>query len=455
MMNSSFPSPKRGSNLRPPDLYEYFVDNFWFKAADLENQKINEPLRGSHKADVVIVGGGFTGLSSAYHIQEKFPGKKIVLLEGACCGYGASGRNGGFCINTSLLDWEQSDPEQRQKDLMVSTYGLDQIKKMISEHGVDCDFEENGMLEVAMNEKQAQILEEYSSDLRSFGLDSTFVQGEELHAEIKSPRFIAGLKVPYGATLNPAKLARGMKRVVENMGVEVRERSVVTRIVPDEVHFVDTELGDIQAPVIVIALNAYAIKLGFFKNRVFPISVFQIATEPLSAAQWETIGWQNRQGLSDLRALFSYSVPTLDGRIVMGGSDFTYYSKDALSSGNDKTVTHRIVENLFDFFPQLAGLGIEHAWGGTTAYSLGRIPSVGVMGSHKNIYYGGGFDEGVPSTQTAGRIIADLMAGESNEFTSHFVVNRKIPYAGPTTLRGFFARGVKWMMEKYEYSPIH
>jgi len=110
-MNSSFPSPKRGSNLRPPDLYEYFVDNFWFKAADLENQKINEPLRGSHKADVVIVGGGFTGLSSAYHIQEKFPGKKIVLLEGACCGYGASGRNGGFCINTSLLDWEQSDPE--------------------------------------------------------------------------------------------------------------------------------------------------------------------------------------------------------------------------------------------------------------------------------------------------------------------------------------------------------
>ena len=126
-----------------------------------------------------------------------------------------------------------------------------------------------------------------------------------------------------------------------------------------------------------------------------------------------------------------------------------------MRSGNDKTVTHRIEEKLFEFFRQLAGLGIEHAWGGTTAYSLGRIPSVGVMGSHRNIYYGGGFDEGVPSTQTAGRIIADLMAGESNEFTNHFVVNRKIPYAGPTTLRGLFARGVKWMMEKYEYSPIH
>jgi 6-phosphogluconate dehydrogenase (decarboxylating) len=97
-------SHNRGRNLRPPDLYEYHVDNFWFKSADLENQKINETLRGSHNADVVIVGGGYTGLSAAYHIRKHFPEKQIVLLEGACCGYGASGRNGGFCIMTNLLD---------------------------------------------------------------------------------------------------------------------------------------------------------------------------------------------------------------------------------------------------------------------------------------------------------------------------------------------------------------
>jgi glycine/D-amino acid oxidase-like deaminating enzyme len=454
-MNYYSRSHNQGRNLRPPDLYEYFVDNFWFKAADLENQKINEPLRGSHKADIVIIGGGFTGLSSAYHIKGRFPEKKIVLLEGACCGYGASGRNGGFCIATSLLDWEQTDPDRRQKDLNVSRFGLNQIKKMISEHGVDCDFAENGMLEVALTEKQALVLEEYASELKSFGLDSTLVQGEELEAEIKSPLFISGLKIPDGATLNPAKLARGMKSVVEELGVEVWERSVVTRITPGKDHLVDTELGDIRAPVVVIALNAYANKLGFFKNRIFPISVFQIATEPLSSAQWASVGWKNRQGLSDLRALFSYSVPTVDGRIVMGGSDFTYYKNDALSSGNDKFVTRRIEDNLFAFFPQLAGLRIEHAWGGTTAYTLGRIPTVGVMGDYQNIYYAAGFDEGVPSTQTAGRIIADLMTGESNEFTSHFIVNRKVPYAGPASLRGYFAKGVKWLMEKYQYSPIY
>jgi glycine/D-amino acid oxidase-like deaminating enzyme len=449
-------SHNRSQNLRPPDLYEYFVDNFWFKAADLENQKINKPLRGSHKADVVILGGGYTGLSAAYHISQKFPEKKIVLLEGACCGYGASGRNGGFCIATDLIrELNEAEAEIRQKNLKISFYGLNFIKKMISDHGVDCDFEENGMLGVALNDKQARALEEYREQLKSFGLDSTFLQGDELESEIKSPLFIAGLRIPYGAILNPAKLAREMKRVVEGAGVEVRERSVVTRIKPGKENLVDTELGDIRAPDLVIALNAYAHKLGFFKNRVFPISVFQIATQTLSKGQWEAIGWQNRQGLYDMRDIFSYLIPTADGRIVMGGSDVMYYDNDALCSGNDKTVTRRVMKDFFAFFPQLEGLQMEHAWGGTTTYTLDRTPSVGVMGDHQNIYYGVGLSEGVPTTQTFGRIIADLMAGESNDFTDHYVVNHKIPYAGPTLLRGFFGRGIKWMMENLGYSPIH
>ena len=449
------PVYKPRMNLRPPDLYEFSLDNFWFKAAGLENQIINEPLRGSHKADVVILGGGYTGLSAAYNIQLKFPGKKIVLLEGAFCGYGASGRNGGFCITTSLVDWNQDDQDQRSKDLEVSSYGIKQIKTFIKDFGINCDFEESGMLEVALNEKHAKTLGEYAEALKCFGLESTLLDGKELKKVINSPLFHSGIKIPHGATLNPAKLVRGMKKVAEDLGVDIREQSIVTRIQPGKINHVDTELGDIQAPSLVVALNAYGHKIGFFKNRVFPVSVFQIATEPLSDKQWASIGWEERFGLSDLRSLFSYGVRTADDRIVMGGPDFNYYDNDNLCSGNDKTVTSKIMDNLNSFFPQLGGVKVAHAWGGTTSYTLGRNAVVGTLGDDQNIFYATGFNEGVPSSQIAGRMIADLMAKESNIFTNHFIVNRKIPYAGPRFLRGLFGRGVKWMMKNLDYSPIH
>jgi gamma-glutamylputrescine oxidase len=445
-MRNFSPVYSRRQGLRPPELYEYFLDNFWFRAAGLENEIINEPLRGSHKADVVIIGGGYTGLSSAYNIHRRFPEKKIILLEGACCGYGASGRNGGFCVATSLLDENCKDPDARKRCLDVSLYGIEQIKECIADHDLDCDFEENGMLDVATNEAEIKAIEKSCRDLKEWGLDVEVLHGKDLEKEIKSPRFLAGLKTSHGATLNPAKLARGMKKIVEGMGVEIRERSVVTRVVPGKIHHVDTELGEVSAPVLVLATNAYSHKIGFFKNRLYPIYTYIVATEPLSQLQWEAIGWQNRQGLADLRMMFNYSVRSSDGRIVMGGSDAKYYDNDRLAPGNNKSVSQNIVEDLTATFPSLEGIGIEHAWGGPMGISLSRGPSVGVMGEHGNLYYGVGFIEGVPSTQTGGRMIADLMAGERNEFTTHHIVNRKIPYAGPRFLRAFFGAAMKWYL---------
>jgi glycine/D-amino acid oxidase-like deaminating enzyme len=445
-MKNFSPVYTRRQGLRPPELYEYFLDNFWFRAAGLENEIINEPLRGSHKADVVIIGGGYTGLSSAYNIHRRFPEKKIILLEGACCGYGASGRNGGFCVATSLLDEDCKDPDARKGCLDVSLYGIEQIKECIADHGLDCDFEENGMLDVAMNEAEIKAIEKSYRNLKEWGLDVEVLHGKDLEKEIKSPRFLAGLKTSHGATLNPAKLARGMKKIVEGMGVEIRERSVVTRVVPGKIHHVDTELGEVSAPVLVLATNAYSNKIGFFKNRLYPIYTYIVATEPLSQSQWEAIGWQNRQGLADLRMLFNYSVRSSDGRIVMGGSDAKYYDHDRLAPGNNKSVSQSIVEDLTTTFPSLEGIGIEHAWGGPMGVSLNMGPSVGVMGEHDNLYYGVGFIEGVPSTQTGGRMIADLMAGERNEFTTHYIVNRKMPYAGPRFLRASFGAAMKWYL---------
>jgi len=435
---------------RPPQLYEYFLDNFWFQAADLEHQTINAPLKGNHTADIVIIGGGFTGLSAAYNLSRTVPNKKIVLLEGASCGYGASGRNGGFCdagFSGLLAYVHAAGPERGRKAFDASLYGIAQIKQMVREHGVQCDFEENGMLEAALNEEQAEHLEQHRATYASMGLDATQVQGRALEAEIRSPRYVAGLKFPYGAILNPAKLARGMKTVVERAGVEVRERTLVLRVTPGKVHRVETEMGEVRAPVLVLGLNGYAPKLGFFRDRVLPLCSYVIATEPLTAAQWESIGWLHRQGIADMRVLFDYQRPTADGRIVIGGSAAPYFANDALSSGNYKPALDALTRSLFTTFPQLEGLRIDHAWGGTMGFTMDFTPSVGVMGDHGNIFYGVAYNgEGVALAQTAGRIIAELMAGATSALTELVVVNHRMPYLGPASLRIVFERLYQWYL---------
>ena len=230
------------------------------------------------------------------------------------------------------------------------------------------------MLEAALDEEQARQLVQHHETYKAMGLDATLLQGKELEAEIRSPRYVAALKFPYGGILNPAKLARGMKPVVERAGVEVRERTVVLRVTPGKVHRVETEMGEISAPVLVLGLNGYAPRLGFFRDRVLPLCSYVIATEPLTAAQWASIGWQHRQGIADMRVLFDYQRPTADGRIVIGGSDAPYFADDALSSGNYKPAIEALTASLFTTFPQLEGVRIDHAWGGTMGFTAGFHP---------------------------------------------------------------------------------
>jgi len=447
-MKNFTPVYNKRLGLEPQAIYEYFLDNFWFKTIDLENEKINEPLRGSHEADIVIIGGGYTGLSAAYNIRKKYPYKKIILLEGACCGYGASGRNGGFCVTTSLIDDSCKDAEARKRNLDINLHGINQIKEFINDYGLDCDFDEKGMLDTAMNKGQVKIMEKEYRLFKEWGLDVEMIYGKDLEKEIKSPRYIAALKINHGATLNPAKLARGMKKIVESLGVEIREQSLVTRVIPGKINHVDTEQGDVKAPVLVIATNAYSHKLGFFQNRLYPIYTYVIATEPLSKGQWDAIGWKNRQGIADYRMQFDYMIPSADGRIIIGGADTKYYHKDGIAPGNNKSVSELVLKELIETFPPLKGIKVDHAWGGPTAGTLDFVPSVGVMGDFKNIYYGVGYNEGVPSAQTGGKMIAELIAGEKNAFTENFVINRTMPYSGPKALRYFFSIIRKWYMVK-------
>ena len=437
---------------RPQLLYEFSVDNFWYTKVDKDLMVINNPLKGKHKADIVIIGGGFTGLSSAYHLIQRFPNKKIVLLEGACCGYGGSGRNGGHHgpnIGGLLAYAEKADPESGRKAFDVTMYGDHFVKTFAAKHGIDCEFHEKGSLETAIDESHMERLAHDQSMLKQLGIETQLLQGEALKKEVNSPRYIGGLKIPYGGRVNPAKLVQGMKKVVENMGVDIREQTLVVKVNPGKILHIETEHGEITAPVLVLGLNAYAHNLGFFQSRMFPVGAYNIATAPLTQDQIDAIGWHNGSAIHDLRLEFDYLLMSADHRIVIGGSEYPYYANDGLSTGNNKAVIQKLENSLFTTFPQLKGIKIEYKWGGTVSYTLDETPSVGVMGDDNNIFYGVGYcGHGVSFAHTAARIMTDLIAGEKNDFTDFFLVNRSLPYLGPRSTRYLGFKAYKWFLER-------
>lgn len=425
---------------KPQLLYEYSVDNYWYTKVDNGMMTINPPMKGSHQADIVIIGGGFTGLSTAWHLIQKFPEKRIVILEGACCGYGGSGRNGGHHGPSvaGLLDFAQSaGPELGKRAFDVTAYGDNLIKEFAVTHNIDCEYHEKGQLVTAITEDHMKTLEHHQAQLKNLiGIDSRLLQGREFRTALNSPRFIGGLELPYGGRINPAKLVSGMKKLVESMGVKIWEKTLVLKVTPGKTHRVETEMGEIAVPQLVLGVNGYAQKLGFFKYSMFPVGAYNIATAPLSETELDAIGWHSGRAMYDSRLEFDYVLMSRDNRIVIGGTEYLYYANDGLSSGNNKHVLAKLEKSLFKTFPQLKGIPVEHKWGGVVSYTMDADPAVGVMGDDANIYYAVGYSgHGVSFAHTAARIITDMMAGENNDFTNFFLVNRQIPFAGTRSTR--------------------
>ena len=426
---------------RPPHLYEFFADNFWFDTVDLYDQKFNAPLKGKQKADIIIVGGGFTGMATAFHLIQGYPNRRIVLLEGACCGYGASGRNGGHALvgMHGLQDICKKQTPEKARELYDATlFGFNQIKELVNKHGVDCDLEESGRMVFASEEKHIPVLDSYRKTFKDMGLSSELIDTKSgAQKFIKSERFVAAWKAYQGGHLNPAKLARGMKDLIEKMGVEIFERSRVLKITPNKSVSVLTEFGEVEAPVAVLALNAYAPHNGFFKNKIISISSNIAATEPLSEKQLESIGWSGREPFSDMRATdLCYVTISADNRIIWGGEGLKYFYDDGIHTGTYRPIAEKIKESLLTTFPQLKGIKFTHEWGGTMSLTLDMLPSVGVMGKNKNIFYAGGYSgEGVVLSQLAGKILCDLISGEQNDYTRLPFVNKKIPPGGMEPFR--------------------
>jgi glycine/D-amino acid oxidase-like deaminating enzyme len=410
-------------------------------------------LEGTERADVCIVGGGYTGLWTAYFLKRAEPSLDVAVVERSWAGSGASGHNDGYAM--TVLDMslhhlvERHGPERAAAAHEAVARSVIEIGEFCSEHDVVAEYELNGFAAIAVNDGHMWRLERDLEAARRIGAerDFTLFEGDAARAVIGSPIVRGVLKEGRGAMLNPHKLVRGLARAVEGIGVRIFERSPATAIAAGRV---ETGLGAVEAPRIVVATNAYQHTFPQFGDRVLPIWSYAMATEPLTDEQRDRVAWEGREGFEDKRNFITIgrwiggnpAAPGREaedaaGRILVGGRLAPYFF------ANDMDLRHMSNERVFgelrdawrELFPMWHDVDFTHAYGGCVAITSKFLPYVGTLGD--GIFYGYGYNgHGVAPSHTVGRALCDLVLERETEHTELLFVNQETePGLPPEPLR--------------------
>lgn len=394
-------------------MRDYRAESFWLDTLE-EELAPRAPLAGLQQADVVIVGAGYTGLWTAYYLLESEPSLRVAICEANIAGIGASGRNGGWCMGMAEgVDDLISDPETREAGLRLARALFetpDEVHRVVEREQIDCHFRKGGMLEIAIlpvhRERIETLLERYSQ----WGFSSEdyrWLSADELMSRMQTPSGIGALYSPHVAAIQPARLVRGLARVVESRGARLFELSPVRRV---ERGRVETEHGVIQADWVVIATEGYTPGVSGRKRRIAPIHSMMVATEPLSPELWKSIGLADRETFGAYRRISTYGQRTADDRIAFGtrGSYFFGSAVREQFKSDDPFFQH-VERSLLEFLPQLREVKITHRWGGPLGFSRNLQPRAGVDADRRLAYGGGYSGEGVGASNLVGRILSDLL----------------------------------------------
>lgn len=410
------------------------------------------PLDGDRTADVVIVGAGFTGLWTAYYLRERSPDADIVVIDSEVAGFGASGRNGGWCsalFPTSLerlAEMSSRDDAIRLYRTMNDT--VDVIGDVISQHGIDVDWHKGGTIVAARSAAQRERALADVADWRSWGFgtdDVRFLEADEARDIMNVTDCEGGMYTPHCAAIHPAKLVRELALIVEASGTAVFEHTRATSVEPG---IVRTEHGDIRAQFVVRATEGYTATIPGYKRTLAPIYSLMIATEPLSDDAWARIGLVDRATFSDGRHLIIYGQRTADGRIAFGGRGAPYHFGSRIHPDQDRDdrVHNELAAVLVDLFPVLDGVSITHRWGGPLGIPRDWCASVG-LDPISGMAWGGGYvGDGVGTSNLAGRTLADLITGERSDLTTLPWVNHRSPKWEVEPLRWLGTNGARVMV---------
>jgi glycine/D-amino acid oxidase-like deaminating enzyme len=395
---------------------------YWL--ADPDRPRPVPGLNGAEEADLLVVGGGYTGLWTALRAKERDPGRDVVILEAGVCGDQASGRNGGFAsasLTHGFGNGRARWPEELAELDRLGAENLAQIGETVRRHRIDCGWEETGELIVATAPHQVEELAELGEQMRAAGHQVETLDGPAVRDELASPTYLAGLWDRRGTALvEPARLAWGLRRVCLELGVRVYEHTPVTDLARDGDGLrARTAEGTVRARQVALATNAFPPLLRRLRLMTVPVYDYVLMTEPLSGRQLASIGWAHRQGVGDAANQFHYYRLTQDNRILWGGYDAVYHYGSRIRRGLEQSErTHRLLaEHFCATFPQLEAVSFSHRWGGVIDTCTRFAAFFGTAHAGRTAYALGYTGLGVGATRFGADVMLDLLEGADTERT--------------------------------------
>jgi glycine/D-amino acid oxidase-like deaminating enzyme len=422
---------------------DYRSRSFWLDnlASSGGNLTPRPALPGARDVDVAIVGAGFTGLWTAYYLLERDPAMRVVLLEKEIAGFGASGRNGGWCSALFPASMEKIAAQSSRAGAIAlrqaMRHSVDEVGAVANANGIDCDYAKGGTLSLIRSRSQIARARDELEHARSWGDDSddiSLLDAAEARARLNASDVIGALFTPHCAAIHPAKLVRGLADVVERNGATIHEGTTVTAIAP---HRVDTRHGVVRADVVVRATEGYTPTIRGYRRALAPVYSLMMATEPLPQSFWDDVGLRRRETFNDLRHLIIYGQRTADDRLAFGGRGAPYHFGSRVEPSYDRepAVFDALRRVVVELFPALADVAVTHTWGGPLGVPRDWFASVGLDRTTKLGWAGGYVGDGVATSNLAGRTLADLITEQDTELTALPWVNHHSRQWEPEPLR--------------------
>lgn len=398
----------------------YRVLSFWHDTVP-DPLSPRDPLPGDTDVDVAIVGAGYTGLWTAAYLAAADPSLRIAVLEKEIAGFGASGRNGGWCSalfpasTAKIARLHGRDGAVALTRAMNAT--VDEVGAASAAWGIDCHYAKGGTVTVARTPVQLDRARAAVSQAREFGFgedDLRLLAPDEAARTMAATSVLGGTYTPHCAAIHPARLARGLASVVEARGVGLYERTPATRLAPG---LVETPHGRVRAEIVVRATEGYSPMLPGHRRVLAPVYSLMLATQPLPPAFWAGVGLTRRETFADFRHLIIYGQRTEDGRFAFGGRGAPYHFGSRVRAAYDRepAVFTELARVLRELFPDLGPAEVTHTWGGPIGVPRDWFASVGLDRQTGLAWAGGYVGDGVGTSNLAGRTLADLILGRDTD----------------------------------------